>query len=460
MTRRKLIGDKAFYRSALAIALPIMLQNGITNFVSLLDNIMVGRLGTESVSGVSIVNQFVFIFNLLIFGATSAAGIFTAQFHGAGNVKGVRQTFRFKVIINLFAGILATLVFYFFREGLINFFLHEEGTQCDLALAYSEAEGYLIVILFGLIPYSIAQAYASTLKETEETVMPLIASTVAVGVNFGFNLILIFGYLGFPALGVVGAAIATTLSRFVELFILVLYTHMKKERHEFIKGAYKELSIDAPLIKEIAKKGLPVMANELLWSMAMTYRNSCYSTRGLEAFASSTISSTVFNVFSVTYMALGVAISILVGNRLGRDDIEGAKDTATKMQAFSVFMACGIGVVLAAVSPALPLLYDVAPEVRSLATYMLLVSAILMPFFAFANACYFTIRSGGQVLATMLLDSVFMWVIVCPICFVLSSLTSISIYWLFPICQATEILKVAFGVLLLKKSNWAKKLID
>ena len=114
------VGDKNFYRTVLAVSIPIIIQSGITNFVNLLDNIMVGQVSTAAMSGVSIVNQFIFVFNLLVFGAVSAAGIFTAQFHGLGDVEGVRHTFRFKILINLLAGILGVAVFAAFDDQLIN----------------------------------------------------------------------------------------------------------------------------------------------------------------------------------------------------------------------------------------------------------------------------------------------------------------------------------------------------
>ena len=132
--KNRYIGDRAFYSGVLAIAVPMMIQNGITNFVSLLNNIMVGKLGTEAMSGVSIVNQFVFIFNLMVFGAISAAGIFTAQYYGLGDNNGIRNTMRFKLMINLTFGIILTAAMGIFSEQLIDLFLFESESSGDLAL--------------------------------------------------------------------------------------------------------------------------------------------------------------------------------------------------------------------------------------------------------------------------------------------------------------------------------------
>ena len=456
---KKFIGDRAFYRSVLAVSVPMMIQQGITNFVSLLDNIMVGRLGTESMSGVSIVNQFIFIFNLLIFGAISAAGIFTAQYHGLGDVEGERHTFRFKFVINVVAVALGIAVFAALDEQLISLFLHAGSAEGDLELTLAEGKKYLAVMLVGLIPYAIAQVYASTMRETGQTFMPMIASVSAVGTNFVFNYILIFGHLGIPAMGVIGAAVATVLSRFVELIILVIWGHRHLRKCPYLEGAYRSLRIPAALAGRIAVKGLPLMANELFWAVAMTLRNQCYSTRGLDVVAAQNISSTVVNVFNVVYMASGSAIAIVVGSLLGAGKLEEAKDTDRKMMAFSVFCAAVMGALMVAVSTVFPMVYETSDAVRHLATYMIIVSAITMPFCAFAHSAYFTLRSGGKVAVTLLFDSVYMWVIVIPLSVILSRFTDVNIHLLFAICQSAEILKAAFGYVLLRRGTWVRQLV-
>lgn len=456
---KKFVGDKRFYKTVVATAVPIMIQMGITNFVNLLDNIMVGTLGTEPMSGVSIVNQFVFIFNLLVFGAVSAAGIFTAQFFGKGDMENVRATFRFKIIVNLIVGALGVAAFYFGSDLLINFFLHDDGTGANLELVFSEAKSYLIYILPGLVPYSLSQAYASTSRECNRTVLPMVASVASVATNFVLNLVLIFGLIGFPALGVAGAAIATTVSRFVELFILLLAVHLRRGKYEFAKGLFCGFGIPRELVGRIVKKGMPIILNECMWSVAITMRNQCYSTRGVTSLAATSISSTVFNLFSVVYLSMGSAIAIMVGAKLGAGDIEGARDTSRKMIAFSVTAAAAIGLSLLAVTPYLPKLFDVGADAQSLASYMLRTQCFFMPVYAFANTSYYTIRSGGKVTVTMLMDSGFMWACVVPVSTILAYATNISIFWLYPLCQATEIFKVALGAVLLKKYNWARKMV-
>ncbi len=459
MIFNRYIGNRAFYRTVLAVSVPMIVQNGITNLVNLLDNVMVGRLSTEAMSGVSIVNQFIFIFNLLIFGAVSAAGIFTAQFHGFGDVEGEKYTFRFKFIINAAVGTLGVVLFALLDEPLIRLFLHAGSIEGDLELTLAFGQDYLLVMLAGLIPYAISQAYASTMRETGQTLVPMLASTAAVATNFVLNCILIFGLLGAPALGVTGAAIATVTSRFVELAVLLLWGYTHKDRCPYLVGALHSLYLPRTLFGRIVNKGLPLMANEFFWALAVTLRNQSYSTRGLDVVAAQNIGSTIINLFSVVYLSLGSAIAIVVGNELGAGKTEQAKDTGRKMMAFSIACAAGMGVLLLIISPLFPQLYNTTEPIRALSTFMIAVSAIAMPFYAYAHAAYFTLRSGGKVAITLLFDSVYMWTIVIPTVMLLTHCTTVNIHLLFIAGNLAEMLKCIFGFLLLRKIDWANQLV-
>ena len=458
--KSKYIGNAAFYRLVLGISVPMMIQNGITNLVNLLDNIMVGRLGTEAMSGVSIVNQFVFIFNLLIFGSIAAASIFTSQYYGTGDEEGLRYTFRFKLLLTLIAAVIGTVIIAVFHNGLVGIFLHESDSTGDLALTLSEANKYLFVMLIGLVPYAIAQVYASNLRETGEVIVPMIGSIIAVATNFVLNLVLIFGLLGAPALGVTGAAIATVVSRFVELFILIIYAHRHTDRFAYLKGVYRSFTIPKGLLKAITVKAIPLMMNEFLYALAMTLRNQCYSTRGLDVVAGQNISTTMFNLCSVVYMSLGASVAIIIGPLLGAGKMEEAKDKDRKLITFSVFTGFIIAGVMAASSLFFPSIYNVTDNARSIASFMLIVSGLTMPFLAFSNAAYFTLRSGGKVLITILFDSFYMWAVVMPTALICAYLTGMNIFYMFIICQGVDVLKCFFGALLLKHGGWEKVLVN
>ena len=457
---KKFVGDRKFYKMVLLIAVPIMIQNGITNFVSLLDNIMVGQVGTNQMSGVAIANQLIFVYNLCIFGGMSGAGIFGAQFFGQGNNDGLRYVFRFKLVIGFLLTTICGVVFAMYGEPLISLYLDEGNTAAANAETLVYAMQYLRIMLVGFIPFVVVQIYASTLRETSEAVLPMTAGVVAVFVNLVLNYILILGNFGAPALGVEGAAIATVTARFVECFIVVLWTHSHKQKNPYIVGVYKSLMIPGDLMMKIIKKGTPLLINEALWSLGMATLLQCYSVRGLGVVAGMNISNTIVNLFNVTFMALGTSVSIVVGRLLGAGKMEEAKDTDRKLIAFSVASCVLIAAVVILLAPLFPELYKTEVEVKEYARNFIIIAALFMPQHAFLHAAYFTLRSGGKTVITFLFDSGFMWVVSIPLAFVLSRFTTLSIEVVYAMCQGIEFLKCILGFILLKKGIWLNNIVD
>ncbi|MBQ1849761.1 MAG: MATE family efflux transporter [Lachnospiraceae bacterium] len=457
---KHLIGDKKFYGNVLKVAVPIMIQNGISNFVSLLDNIMIGQVGTEQMSGIAIVNQLLFVFYLGIFGALSAAGIFSAQFYGKGDHEGVRHALRFKLYITIGIVLLGIIAFLAFGDQLILLYLHDEGgtTQSlDAALRYGRE--YLAVMLIGLLPFGLEEAYASTLRECGETTLPMLAGIAAVFVNLGLNYVLIFGHFGFPALGVTGAAIATVIARYLQMLIVVGWTHTHVKRVPFAAGLYQSLRIPAKLVGRITVKGFPLMANEIIWAAGMAVMNQCYSLRGLDAVAGLNIASTITNLFNTVFIAMGSAVSIMVGQLLGAGKMEEAKDTDAKLIAFSVFSCVGIGSVLMVLAPLFPMIYNTTEQVRALATGFIRIGAGCMPIYAFMHASYFTLRSGGKTLITFCFDSLFLWVVSTPAAYVLSRYTALPVLTLYLAVQLLDLIKCAIGFVLVKKGVWLQNIV-
>ena len=457
--RKKLIGDGAFYKMVLMVAIPVIVQNGITNFVGLLDNIMVGRLGTEQMSGIAIVNQLMLVFNLAIFGAVSGAGIFCAQFFGSGDMKGVKHTFRYKLYICVAIVLLGGFILAGFSEPLIQLYLHGENNTAALEATLLYARKYLRVILWSLLPFGLEAVYSSTLRESGETRVPMVAGIVAVMVNLVMNYLLIFGMYGFPKLGVEGAAIATVISRYVQVLVVILWTHANREKMSFIQGIYKKWSIPGSLAWKITLKGMPLMINEILWSAGIAMQMQCYSMRGLDAVAGMNISSTITNLFNIVFMAMGSAIAIIVGQLLGAGKMEEARDTDTKLIAFSVFSCIVMGGLLMLSAPLFPMMYNTSEKVRTLATAFIRIAAACMPIHAFAHASYFTLRSGGKTLITFVFDSVYLWVISVPLAFVLSRYTALPIVPLYLACQLIDIVKCVVGFVLIKKGVWMNNII-
>lgn len=458
--KNTLIGDRNFYSKVFAIVLPMIIQNTVTNVVSLLDNIMVGRVGTLQMSAVAIDNQLMFVFNLCIFGGLAGAGIFSTQYAGAKDNNGMRYCFRMKWYIGILMLILALAVFIFLPDLLISSYLADNTSPQDAALTLAYGKDYLNVMLLGLFPFALSQIYASTLREVGETRLPMISSVIAICINLVFNYILIFGKFGFPKLGVVGAAVATVFSRYVETAIIVIFTHINKEQFAFIKGVYRSFKIPITLCNKIIRSGMPLLINEFLWSMGMAVLLQCYSVRGLTVVAASNISNTAANLFNVAFLSMGSAIAIMLGQALGAGQGEKAKNTAWKLLSLSVFISVIMGVLLILVAGLIPEVYNTEEQVKALATQFLYVVAALMPVFAFSHGCYFTMRSGGRTIITFLFDSVLVWGLNIPVAFVLSNLTDIPVILVFLTVQCLDIVKCLLGFILVKKGVWIRNIVS
>ncbi len=456
---KKFIGDRNFYKKVIAVALPIMVQNGITNFVNMLDNIMVGKIGTEQMTGVAIANQLFFVFNLCVFGGFSGIGIFTAQFFGKGDMKGVRDSIRFKAWVGVALSVLALLVFGFAGEDLISAFLHDSESGGNLELTLGFGMRYVRILMLSIIPFAITQMYSSTLRETGKTLPPMLCGVGAVVINLVLNYLLIFGNFGFPKLGVEGAAIATVISRYAECIAIVVWTHKSKKENPYIEGVYKTLRVPLSSACEMSMRGLPLLINEALWSLGVTMRSQCFSTKGLDVVGALNICTTLSNVFNIVFISLGSAISIMVGNLLGANKMEEARDTDTKLLAFTVMSSTVIGGAMAISSAFFPGIYNTTDQVKALASFFILVMACYMPIDSFMNGAYFTLRSGGKTWITFLFDSAYIWCVNVLLAFILTRFTSLSIYYVYIICYGVDIVKCIIGFILVRSGKWMNNLV-
>ncbi len=457
---RKLIGTREFYGRVLAIAFPIMVQNGISNFVGLLDNIMIGRIGTEQMSGVSIVNQLMFVFILCMFGVVSGAGILGAQYYGQKNMNGVRDVLRIKLIMAAITLVLAVVIFLTCDKTLISLYLHEGSDSGDLAATLGYGISYLKVMLIGLPPMAIEMSYSSTLRESGETRVPMQSSILAVFINLILNYILIFGKLGIPALGVVGAAIATVVSRYIQMIYVMIWSHTNDLRVPYIKGLYRHFWISGGMLAKVIILALPLMLNETLWSAGTAAVNTCLAYRGLSVVAATNIQSTIYNIFNIMYIAMGDAIAIIVGQQLGAGEIDEAKDTSAKIIVMAVTFAALGGLLMIGVSGVFPFVYNTTDEVKDIAGALIRITGCFMPIHAFLHAVYFTIRSGGKTVVTFLFDSVYLWVIAFPFAYILAHFTGIDIKPMFALCQTIDLVKVVVGFFIYRSGIWARNITN
>jgi len=454
-----LIGTKEFYRKVFAIVVPMIIQNTITNVVSLLDNVMVGRVGTLQMSAVTIVNQLMFVFYLCIFGGMAGAGIFLTQFAGAGDNNGIRYCIRIKAIVGAVMTALAIGVFLIFKQPLIEIYIAKDTLPADAAATIKYAADYMQVMLIGLLPFAAMQVYASTLRETGETKLPMVASIAAILVNLVFNYILIFGHFGAPALGVKGAAIATVLSRYVELLVVALATHLRPKKYPFMKGVFSSLYVPRELAQKLFLKALPLMINETLWSAGVAAVNIQYSVKGLDAIAALNISQTFWNVFAVAYMAVGAAIAVIIGQLLGANRLKEAKQTSYKLITASFLICVFFCTIFFIVAEFIPMAYNTESQIREIATRLMQISALAMPFDAICHATYFALRSGGKMMITFIFDCGFMWCASVLAAFLLCHFTTLPFLLIYTLVQAITIGKAALAIYLIRQDFWVKNII-
>ena len=234
----------------------------------------------------------------------------------------------------------------------------------------------------------------------------------------------------------------------------------RTEKYPFFAGAYKSLYVPARLAARIFRTATPLLINEILWSLGMTFITQFYSSRGLNAVAALNINGTVWNLFCVIMFAMGTAVSIMVGQRLGAGKIDEARDVDRKLIFLTEVIHVVIGLAMILCSPLVPQLYNVSGEVRDLTRQLLMIAGLAIPIHSFAHVTYFTIRSGGRTVITFLFDAVYTWVIAVPLAYILTRYTNLSITQIYFCVQFIDIVKVLIGLLMLKSDFWAQNVVN
>ena len=459
--KKHYFGDAQFYRKVLFVAIPLIIQQLITSFVNMLDNIMVGQTGTLQMSGVSIANQLNLIFNLAVFGSVSGAGIFGAQFAGKEDWEGVRHTLRYKLLVEILITIIGMGLFLGFGQSLISLFMNTEtNAAADIVMTTGYAMDYLKIMTIGFLPFALSQCISSAIRETGETRLPMVASVTAVLVNFVGNWILIFGHFGAPALGSSGAAIATVISRFAELAVILFFAIYNRDRFPFFHDLLKGFSIPKDLAKEITFRGPPLVLNEVIWAMGIAAITQCYSVRGIDALAAYNIASTITNLFFVFNIAMGDCISILVGQKLGAGLAEEAVDTDRKLLVFTTILSTLLGLGLFFTADLFPGFYNTTDAIRGTAAQLMRIGGLCMPISALYNSCYFTMRCGGKTVITFLFDSFGTLVVSFPVALMLSRLTALPVTTMYLIVTLVDLYKVILGLFLVHKRIWVNDLVS
>ncbi|ABR50310.1 MATE efflux family protein [Alkaliphilus metalliredigens QYMF] len=447
-----LFNDKVFYKTMLAIALPITIQNLISSALNTVDTIMIGNLGELEIAAVGLANQFFFMFVLLLFGINSGASIFISQFWGRQDIKNIHRVLG----IALISGGILSLVFAVGAFGVPNvilgFFTHDQSV-IDLG------SQYLRIVSLSYFATAVTFAYSFAARSTGEAKLPMVVSAVSLSINTVLNYIYIFGKFGAPALGVSGAAWATLAARSVEMVLLLGMVYGKKYA---IAGKIKDMmNLTREFVLKYFKTAYPVILNEGFWSLGMTMYTAIYARISTEAIASVQIANTVQSIFMVVGMGLGNACAVMLGNEIGGNHKERAFNYAKKFAILGPLTGGIMGMLLFALAPYILKLFNVSTEVHINAIRILMVLGVFMAFKIFnAILVIGIVRSGGDTKFSLFLELGSVWLIGVPLAFLGAHVWQLPIYWVVVLVSMEEVVKAGIGSVRLISKKWIHNVVE
>ena len=453
--KKRIFGPGAFYKSALAIAVPIMLQQLIQSLVSLIDNFMVSGLGDVCMSGVNVAGQVLFVFQVYLNAICMAGGIFMTQYYGAEDEEGMRQAFRFKMVMCLAAFIPFFLVTVVFPREVMSWMLIG-NSEADLIL--DEGVKYMRIMSLMGLPMTFSVCIASSLRDLGQVKTPLLVTIAATLVNTLFNFLLIYGNLGFPRLEVRGAAIATVIARVLEFVIfLILYIRKKPEFRVKLREFFR---IDGKLFREILKKGALVLFCEMVWVASETVTTALYNGRGGADVVSGMASSfAIANLFFVAFGGIYSATGVILGKTLGAGELEKAREEKTWLLSGSAVFGLFMTVFGLGTSLLIPVVFGKLSEgAIEISRSMVILMAIFMPVWIYMNTQMAVARAGGDTAMGAYTDAGITIVVMIPMVFIIALFTNAGPVVLYMGVKLVDIIKLIVFHFWLKKERWLKNL--
>lgn len=444
-----LFKDREFFKSFFKIALPVMLHALILFVVNFVDNIMVGSISNEAISGVYAANQATYILMIAAYGVIMGAGVYIQQFSGANDQKHLQEAFRYKILVMTLFIIIVTIIYYTLGHNLVWFYCHSDE---NAEAIYNEGMGYFYIMVLSYIPYCISMIYTTTIREIGKTKYALIAGGIAFACNVILNAILIYGF----HLGTKGAAIGTVVARIIELFVIIVICYRKK--FTFCSKALRKFHINKKLFVDISKKSILFLGNELLWVFGMTFLSLSYAQRSGVLSALSVVNS-MSNVFNIIFQGLSIGIGVLVGGYLGKGEFENAKKYTKNLYWLALLFSLSFGIIIVILSPVIPNVFaEMVAEQKSLATTLLMIYGGLLWANCLYCCSYMTLKTGGKALVTFCLDSGLIWLISVPLAWILVRYTSLSLVAIFAIVTSVDIFKLFIGFCYVKQGGWLNNL--
>jgi len=456
--RKKLFQDKPFFTTLFAIMIPIALQNLLVSGLNFADTLMIGQLGETEVAAVGLANQIFFLLILNLFGFGSASAIFVSQYWGKGDIPAIRRTQGLSLVLGLFPAALFTFAALAVPEWTMGIF-SKDPEVIRLGSDYLRVVGLsypLVAVSFG---------YANILRSIEKAALPLYASILALGTNVVLNYLFIFGIGPFPALGVVGAALGTTLSRVLEtlfLFYLVYRKPRPGEGENPSAATLREMgSFSLPYLKKYLMVASPVVANEITWALGMTVYKIIYARMGTDAIAAVNIAEVIINLMFVLFLGSGNAAAVMVGKVIGGGEKEKAYEYALRFSFLGIIMGLGVGLLMMLLSVPVVHVFSVSPAVKEAVRWILVIVGFTVPFKVFnLHIVVGVLRGGGDTRASLYIDLFGVWLIGVPMALAGGIWLGLAVPVVYAMAVSEEIFKSILCFYRLVSKKWINDLTE
>ncbi len=442
----------AFSRDLARIAVPIVLQNFIVSAVNLVDTVMVGRLGADAIAAVGLANQVYFLLLLCLFGIGSGSAVFTAQYWGKGDLQGIRRTVGLSLSLAAFVGLAYGLVAVVAPASVLRLYTADPRV---VAIGVP----YLRTVGFSYLATSLSFVFSLALRSVERVRLPLAGTVVALAVNVALNWVLIFGIGFFPRLGVLGAGIATAAARWIEVFIVVGGSYLK--RYPPAGRLSEFLSADRAFVGSFALIAAPVVVNEVFWSLGMTVHSAVFARVSTEAAASYGILQSIMQLLNVMIFGSASAAAVMIGKKIGENDPATARAWAARFAFSAPLLGLGVGACALAAVPALPFLFEVEPAVLTQSAFMLAALAAVYPVKSY-NLHYIVGigRAGGDTRFGMFFDLFGVWGIGVPAALVGAFVLRLPPWGVFLLLSSEEVVKFFLAAARIKSGKWLRLVVS
>lgn len=442
--------DREYIGRVLSIALPVSLQMLLKMIVNFIDTVMIGKLGESAIAGVGLANKYFFVFVLLVFGVESGSGVLASQYMGNNDIKNIRKVLGLGLLLSLTGGIIFATTAFIMPDRLMRIFTNSQD-------AITIGAAYLGVVCISYPFTAATDIYVAIMRAVGEVKVPVISSIFAILVNIILNYILIFGKFAFPALGVVGAAIATVVARIFEFLLTVVLIKLKKSP---LICSLKNLNpFSKDLINQFFVTAFPVIINESLWGLGTTLYSVVYGRMGDAAIAAITISTALQDLLVVSFQGIALAAVVILGNEMGADNLKKAKVYGSYTWLLTIIVSISVSILIVLLRVPFVRLYNVSDDLMSDIKLCLLVFAIFLPFKAVATVNLVGIlRSGGDTLFCLFMDLSGVWLIGVPMAFIGGLYFKLPIYIVYGMVLSAEIYKTVLGYIRYKQGKWLKNL--